>query len=277
MEYIIYYLFALFNYCLLRLYYCQHLVKSTVESKMEQELILLPILVATCAFISGSTGLLGGSILLACLLALFPLTQAMIIHGCLQCALNCFRAYLFRRHVCFGKLFYFLAGAVPTFLILVQFTITPETWMVYVMLGSAGLVGALMKNLPGIGFKTPKQSAAAGAVVTGTVLTAGVGGPILDAFFVQAGLSRFQIMGTKSVAQGIAHFVKASYFLSLASEADLAAVPWSYIPVLLLISYTATKLGKFVVEKMTECSFDKMNRALVSLTSVSFLLRGILM
>ena len=59
---------------------------------------LLFITFAT-ALISGMFGMGGGMILMGVLLALLPLSQAMVLHGSVQLTSNGSRAWLLRRHI----------------------------------------------------------------------------------------------------------------------------------------------------------------------------------
>jgi len=71
---------------------------------------LLAASVIACSFISGIFGMAGGMILMGILLLFVPVAQAMMLHGAAQLASNGWRAWLWRAHIRWRGVGFYLLG-----------------------------------------------------------------------------------------------------------------------------------------------------------------------
>ena len=232
------------------------------------------LVVLLCSILSGATGILGGAILLAYLLDSFSLSIAMISHGAIQFSLNFFRACFFRQYILVRSIVPFVAGALLAFLLLSSTQFTPNKALAFLCLGLFGIVGCLIRGIPGIGFSRVSEISTAGAAVSSATLISGVGGPVLDTFFASSALNRLEIMGTKSVLQGFGHILKISYFTFSLSETPIDLANYTLIPACVLVALIGTYIGKSFTFRMTEGVFRKIQSSLILVTSLYFINRS---
>ena len=243
-------------------------------STMSEVHFLTAGVVLACSFLSGATGILGGAILLAYLLDSLSLSLAMVLHGVIQLSLNTFRAIFFRHYIQYKSVLPFVIGAGAAFTVLIHSPFIPSKTLAYLCLGGFGLVGITVRTIPGLGFERTGQISTAGAAVSSATVLSGVGGPILDTFFVQSKLTRLEIMGTKSVLQGFGHLIKIVFFTwQTEVNADLAS---AQVPLLsyICMAFVGTYLGKTCTFKMSEAFFFKVQRILIAVASSYFLYRA---
>ena len=98
-------------------------------------LVVTAISVLLTSFISGIFGMAGGMILMGVLVAVLPVSAAMVLHGTAQLTSNGWRAVLWRRHVdlrIFGR---FLIGLLAASLLFTFIGFIPDRAMVLITLG----------------------------------------------------------------------------------------------------------------------------------------------
>lgn len=237
-------------------------------------LILATTLVTS--FISGIFGMAGGIILMAVLVALVTVPMAMIVHGGIQMFANGYRAFLLRDAIDWRVFGYYCIGAAAGVAVLFFISWTPDKRALYLLLGLTPLLVWLPKERLHLDIKRVDHSIFAGFLVQGLNTLAGVAGPLLDLFFVRAEMTRQQIVATKSVTQSLSHLIKIGFWsVPLISAAGWTALPpWWLFALAIPLSMLGTRLGKQVLERMTDVNFRKWMKGLVTAIGCVLLLRA---
>ena len=123
--------------------------------------------------------------------------------------------------------------------------------------------------------KTP-VGIAAGIVVVGTNLLAGVGGPLLDVFFQKVEMTRHQVVATKAVAQFLGHVSKVIFFggLAVSSSSENWPALWLLI-IAMAVSVMGTTLGKKVLDKINDRTFFSWTQRIMLAVGAVLIVRAI--
>lgn len=238
-------------------------------------LIILATTLVT-SFISGIFGMAGGIILMAVLVALVSVATAMIIHGGIQMFANGYRAFLLRDAIDWRVFGHYCIGAAAGITALFFVSWTPDKRALYLLLGLTPMLVWLPKERLHLDIKRREHAIIAGFGVQGLNTLAGVAGPMLDLFFVQADMTRQQIVATKSVTQALSHFVKIAFWsVPIVTAAGWSALPpWWLFAAAIPLSMLGTTLGKRVLERMNDIDFRKWMKGLVTAIGLVLLMRA---
>jgi uncharacterized membrane protein YfcA len=235
-------------------------------------LILLPVVFLTALF-SGVFGMAGGLLLMGVFTALLPVAAAMTTHGLVQLIANGGRAILHARHIQWGTIASYAAGAISVALALTAIAFSPSKAVVYLLLGLTPLAVWTPKSWVQADAAKPGQALLCGALVTGFNLVAGAAGPLLDIFFVRTGMDRHTIVATKAATQTIAHIAKIAFYgapLILAGGAGLPPL-WFFIA-MVPISIAGTAAGSLVLKRFSDTGFKTATRWLVTGIGIVYLI-----
>lgn len=238
----------------------------------------LVILVTTLvtSFISGIFGMAGGIILMAVLVALVSVATAMVVHGGIQMFANGYRAFLLRDAIDWRVFGYYCIGATAGIVALFFVSWTPDKRALYLLLGLTPMLVWLPKERLHLDIKRADHAIVSGFLVQGLNTLAGVAGPLLDLFFVRADMTRQQIVATKSVTQSLSHLIKIGFWsVPIVTAAGWSALPpWWLFAAAIPLSMLGTRLGKQVLERMTDVNFRKWMKGLVTAIGAVLLLRA---
>ena len=222
------------------------------------DIITVIVVVASLAtaFLSSIFGMLGGLILMGILVSLMKVGPAMILHGLIQMTSNGYRAWLNRKDINWKTVGTLFIGNVLAMVILFFIAFVPDRITVLLALGILPYIAwAMPSNFAFDVTKTP-VGIAAGIVVVGTNLLAGVGGPLLDVFFQRVEMTRHQVVATKAVAQFLGHVSKVIFFGGLAASSSSENWPTFWLLILAMaVSVMGTTLGKKVLDKINDRTF----------------------
>ncbi|MBL8384570.1 MAG: sulfite exporter TauE/SafE family protein [Burkholderiales bacterium] len=230
--------------------------------------------VIATSFISGIFGMAGGMILMGILLLFVPVAQAMMLHGAAQLASNGSRAWLWRAHIRWRSVGYYLAGsALPVAaFVLVGFAASKP-----VVLLSLGLMPLAVMALPA-DIKPDAERAGAGiacGVVCSTLqLLTGVSGPVLDSFFTGSPMDRKSLVATKGAIQTFGHLLKIAYFgqfVTLGGD----GVPPLALGAAVLLAVFGTNLSKKLLERMSDVQFRAWTQRLILGISLVYVAQGL--
>lgn len=236
--------------------------------------ILLTV-VATST-VSGVLGMGGGMILMGVLACTLPVRDAMLLHGAAQLVSNGSRAWMLRKQVRGEVLAPYLAGAVLAAAPLAWVAWVPPKAVVLLLLGALPFVaaGSLARRLA-LRPDAPGRAGLCGASVTALHLTAGVSGPVLDVFFLEAPMDRREVVATKAWTQALAHAGKLLYFSALPGAVE--AVPgWLFLAVA-PAAVAGTALGRRLLERLSDQQFRAAGRWVVRGLGGVYLARGLLL
>jgi uncharacterized protein len=239
-------------------------------------LVILAAVFVT-AFISGIFGMAGGLILMAVLVAVLPVSAAMIVHGSVQMVSNGYRAFLLRQHIDWRIIARYAAGSVAAFGVLLLILWRPETRIVYLFLGLSSLLVWVPPAWVDLDARKPWRAELAGASVQTLNTLSGIGGTLLDLFFVRTGMNRLEIVATKGATQVLAHLVKVIFWtLPMLSANGATGLPpaWVFL-VAIPLSMAGTTLGGEVLKRMTDTNFRTWTLWIVTAMGVYFLGRAV--
>lgn len=224
---------------------------------------MLSVLLACAAFLtavlSGVFGMAGGMLLMGVYAALLPVATAMVLHGVTQLLSNGVRAALLWRHIYVRGLCFYAAGSLGAFALLWQVRYVPDPAVVFLGLGLAPFVAALLPARL-LDFERPAAAVVCGAQVACVQLLAGAAGPLLDVAFVNTRLTRTQVVATKAITQVLAHSLKLAFFAAFVPGRDL---PPSLLLAILGATLLGTLCGTRILARLTDHAFRAASRYLI--------------
>jgi len=236
---------------------------------------LLATVFAT-SFISGVLSLAGGTILMGVFVWVLPVSVAMILHGVTQIASNGTRAWIYREHIQWNILGGYLTGAAACLFLFAAFVFVTNKILVFLLLGILPFANFLTPRNLALDITKPFMPAVCGFTNVGTMMLAGVSGPLLDVFFVKSPLDRFQVHATKGFTQVLSHTAKVIYFvliLRLVEDGDLILPLWVFAAVVPL-AYFGNVLARRVVVAMSDHQFRWLTQGASMAIGAVFLYRG---
>ena len=241
----------------------------------------LIILFATfvTSFISGIFGMAGGMILMGVLVAVVAVPMAMVTHGAIMMVANGWRAYLLKDAILWLVFWRYMIGAAAGVGLLFLIFWRPDKTAIYFILSAIPVIIWLPKTWFRLDIRRRGQAEFTGFVVQAMNTLAGVAGPLLDIFFVNTDMTRQQIVATKSATQCVSHMIKIWFWTApLLIAAQMPAN--EILPPLWLVLAAAplamgpTWLGKQVLERMQDASFQSWVKWLVTVIGVVYFMRA---
>jgi uncharacterized membrane protein YfcA len=214
------------------------------------------------AAVSGVLGMAGGLLLMGVLLLVLPVAAAFVVHGLLQLVSNGWRALLQRRHIQWRVIAWYAVGALAAVGVLAVVSYVPDKQVTYLLLGLVPGLVWLPRRWLALDITRAPQAVLAGLLTTGVNLLAGVSGPLLDVFFQRTGLSRHGVVATKAATQVLAHAAKVVVYGGAAAGG--AGVPYAVVLAAVPLSMLGTALGGRVLDRMTDASFTRITRWVVT-------------
>jgi len=198
---------------------------------------------------------------------------AMILHGVTQATANGSRAWLYRHAISWTILPPYLVGAALCFMLFVSVTFIPDKGLLFMLIGGFPFLALCIPKKMHLDLQKKRVSLSCGFVVTLAQMLAGASGPILDIFYQQSEMNRFQILGTKAITQTIGHILKLAYygvFISFIAEVD-----WYLYPGVMLVSLGGTMLGKQVLTRMSDLQFRRFGKQIILGIGMFYIAKGI--
>ena len=236
-------------------------------------LVIIAISVAGTSFLSGIFGMAGGMILMGVLVALMPVSAAMVLHGAAQLTANGWRALLWRKRVDFSIFGRFLIGLLAAALLFTFIGFIPDRAVVLITLG---ILPFLVMVIPRR--YVPQVTHRWGAELCGFMNTAmqfiaGVSGPLLDVFYVRTEMDRRTVVATKAACQACAHLAKLIYFGHAVGAGE--SVPALLLILAVVTAIAGTSLSKFVLERLNDQQFRRWTQLLVMGIGSIYLIQGV--
>ena len=224
--------------------------------------------------ISGVSGMAGGVVLIWLFLLLFSVPAAMMLHGSVQLVSNGYRCWLLREQIYWPAMLpHGIGGAVALGALLwTQFQ--PDRALVLIVVGLAPLLAEASRPLVRWQIEHRPTAVLCGFVTTLTQII-GVSGPVLDLFYTHSKLNRFQVVASKAFTQSLGHFVRIGYWLLVAGTAAWQEeVTWYGAALLLVCAVVGTRLGRALLERISERNFQRHTRILVLILGLLCLGQG---
>lgn len=227
------------------------------------------------AALSGVFGMAGGLVLKGALALVLPVSATFVAHGILQLVANAWRAILHRKHVNWRIVALFALGSFAIGGVMAGIAFEPTRATLFLLMGLAPLLVWLPERLVRVDGSKPVQAVIAGAAVTGTNLTAGVAGPLLDIFFVRTPLTRHQIVATKAATQVFSHLMKiVVYGAPLVANGGKGMPPWWVFAIAVPLSMLGTVAGGYVLDRLSDINFKRYLRLIVTVIGVVYLFQA---
>jgi uncharacterized membrane protein YfcA len=232
--------------------------------------------VLATSFLSGIFGMAGGMVLMGLLLWIMPLPAAMTLHGITQMASNGWRAWLWRSHIRWPIALRFAAGSVGATAAFGMVAAVPSKGAALLLLGLTPFIGLLLPARARLNVARPVHAVACGGICGTLQLVAGVSGPILDTFFIQAGLDRRGIVATKATVQTLGHALKILYFGALLALGG-DGIPPAIAVLAVVLALIGTHGARRVLDVMTDAQFRLWSRRIIVAVSAVYVWQGALM
>jgi uncharacterized protein len=235
----------------------------------------LAAVVLGSTFLAGVFGMAGGVILMAALLFMMPLVDAMVLHGMTQLVSNGWRSVLWHRYILWPVLFRYILGLIAAGCAFFSFILLPDERVIFLMLGIVPFLGLMLPQ-----HLVPQANKRFGAELCGFLCTAlqllsGVSGPLFDVFFVRAELDRRVVVATKSACQVVTHLAKLVYFgLLVGGTTEIATDPM-VIGVALFMAFAGTTLSWPFLERLSDRAFRRITMWIVMTIGAIYLVRGV--
>ena len=236
-------------------------------------LVVLALSVLGTSFLSGVFGMAGGMVLMGILIAVVPVSTAMVLHGTAQMTSNGWRAILWRRNVDFRIFGRYILGLLAAGLLFSFVGFVPDRAMVLISLGIVPFFAVLVPARYVLQASSRWGAEVCGFVNVSMQFIAGVSGPLLDIFFVRSEMDRRSVVATKAACQTVSHLAKLIYFAQL-MQGDSGAEEVAMV-IAVVMAITGTTLSKFVLEKLTDSQFRRWTKGLVMTIGVVYLVQGI--
>jgi len=235
--------------------------------------LVILITVFLSAIVSAMLGMAGGLVLMGVLALVLPVPAAMVTHGVVQSVSNGWRAVLLRRFILWKALGFYLIGSALAGLGLLAVQLTLDRAWLLIALGCVPMLVWLPAGRWSLDAARPVHGVAAGFLVTGLNVIAGVSGPLLDVFFQNSGIDRRAIVATKAASQVAAHGVKIAYYTGPALAVSDAGLLW-LIALAVPFSIAGTTLGARVLARMSEAVFRRWTKRVVTGIGLVYLVMG---
>jgi uncharacterized membrane protein YfcA len=232
--------------------------------------VVVVIAALLSAVITAVFGLAGGSIFFAMATWVLSAKEAIPLHSLTQLMSNATRVLAFWDTIRWEIVGYFamlsLLGAYLGSLCFQYFH--AETLEVFV-----GLFVLLTIFLPKKGEKALSKSMIIllGFLSSFLGMIVAVTGPLVSAFFVVNGITKEEMVSTKSVCQAITQVAK---MLMFASVIDFDFAHYSDLLIYLaLVTLLGTWLGRKLMAKIPDSQYDKLNNIILGLVALSMILK----
>jgi uncharacterized membrane protein YfcA len=218
---------------------------------------------------SAIVGMAGGIILLGSMLIFLDPIVAIPLHGAIQLVSNTTRATVQRRHLQWPLIWRYAILLLPTGLIAIQLVVLAPQEMLKGVIGVFVLLATWRPKWLLLGTKpdaidSKRRFIILGAVVGFLNIIVGAVGPFIAPFFLNIGLSRQAIVGTKAACQSFGHCVKILLF-GILGFAFLTFFP--LLAVMIPLVVLGTWVGSRILEKVKDKSFVWIYRTALTLVA----------
>jgi uncharacterized membrane protein YfcA len=235
--------------------------------------VLILVTVLVTSVVSGIFGMAGGMILMAVLVSVLSVGAAMMLHGAVQAVSNGSRAWFLRSHIQWRILPAYALGAGLTLAVFVALTLVPDADLVLIVVGVLPFLARAVPHLRGMDVTHLPTAVGCGALVTAAQLFAGASGPLLDVFYLNARLNRFEIIASKAITQAAGHVLKLVYYGLIVGVTDSVPV-WMY-GVAILTAVAGTRLGTQLLERFSDDRFRRASAQVILTIAAICVVKGV--
>lgn len=237
------------------------------------DLAILAAAAFATSILSAVVGMAGGITLLAVMLLFLEPLAAIPLHGVIQLVSNTSRTAIQRKHVDLHILLRYSALLVPMSWVGLHLANALPAAATRVMIGIFVLIatwfpGWLLLGTHPEETNPGRRFLALGGVVGVLNMTIGATGPLIAPFFLNLGLDRRALVGTKAACQTLGHLVKIALF----GMAGFAFAPY----LVLLVAAGAcvvvgTWIGSQILERVSERFFRRLYMGVLTVIALRLL------
>jgi uncharacterized membrane protein YfcA len=238
------------------------------------QLSVLAFAALLTSILSAIVGMAGGITLLAVMLLFLDPLVAIPLHGVIQLVSNGSRTWIQRRHVERGIVWRYALPLLPMGFIGLALAETLPPPLTRALIGVFVLVATWLPGLLLLGTHPERAEPSRRFLLLGCVvgvlnMTVGATGPLIAPFFLNLGLTRQALVGTKAACQTLGHLAKVAVF-GLAGFAFLPHL--TLLALLSLLVVAGTWIGSRLLDRVSETTFVNLYRAVLTLIAARLVL-----
>jgi uncharacterized membrane protein YfcA len=225
--------------------------------------------------LSAVVGMAGGITLLSVMLLFLDPLVAIPLHGAVQLVSNSSRTVIQRRYVERGILLRYAALLLPMSFLGVEFAQLLPASLTRTLIGVFVIAATWAPGLVLLGAHPERAEPTRRFLTLGAVAgflnpTIGATGPLIAPFFLNLGLDRRALVGTKAACQAAGHLMKLVAF----GVAGFAFAAW-LVPLVILsgMVVAGTWLGSRILDHVSELWFTRLYRTVLTLIAVRLILK----
>jgi uncharacterized membrane protein YfcA len=237
-------------------------------------LLVLCAVALVTAILSAIVGMAGGITLLSVMLLFLEPLTAIPLHGAIQLVSNGSRTLVQRRHVRWGLVARYGALLAPMGFVGLVIAQALSPALARALIGLFVLVatwapGRLLLGTHPEETDPKRRFFLLGGVVGVLNMTVGATGPLIAPFFLNLGLTRQSLIGTKAACQTLGHLVKIAVF----GAVGFAFGPY-LAPLLLLCAMVVagTWIGSRLLERVSELWFTRLYKSVLTVIALRLVL-----
>lgn len=230
------------------------------------------------AILSAIVGMAGGIVLLATMLLFLPPLEAIPLHGAIQLVSNGSRAWIQRRHVRTDILGWTVLLMVPAGIAGLMVARSMPEAALRIAIGIFVLLATWLPHAMLLGTHPEDARPARRFILLGGVsgflsVIIGAVGPLLAPFFLNLGLTRQALVGTKAATQAAGHLVK----IALYGGFGFVFASWLTLLAVCAAAVTAgTWVGSHILDRVSERVFIVLYKSVLTLIALRLVLAELL-
>jgi uncharacterized protein len=238
------------------------------------ELLILCVAAFATSLLSAVVGMAGGITLLAVMLLFLEPLVAIPLHGAVQLLSNGSRTWIQRRHVRWPILWRYGLPLLPMGFVGLAIARRLAPQLARVLIGAFVLVATWRPRWMWLGSHPERSDPGRRFLLLGGVvgvlnMTIGATGPLIAPFFLNLGLPRQALVGTKAACQTAGHLAKLVVF----GFAGFAFLPYAAPLALLGVSVVlGTWAGSRLLDRVSEATFVLLYRTVLTVIALRLLL-----
>jgi len=238
-----------------------------------QELSILAAAAFATSILSAVVGMAGGIVLLSVMLLFLEPLVAIPLHGAVQLVSNGTRTVVQRSHVKWRIIGFYCVLLLPMSFLGLQIAqaLSPPVarFLIGVFVLAATWVPAALLLGTHPERTDPRLRFIALGGVVGTInTTVGATGPLIAPFFLNLGLGRQSIIGTKAASQALGHTAKIAVFGIAGFAYPTYALPLTLLCAMVVLG---TWVGSKLLDRVSETAFIRLYKTTLTLVALRLL------
>lgn len=220
---------------------------------------------------TASLGIGGGTIMIALMSYLLPVSALIPVHGCVQLGSNAGRVLVMRRHVAWARLAAFSLGAIVGAGAGAAIAVRLSSGVILIGLGLFVILSTWI-SIPKLASIRQGGMALIGAVTTFLGMFFGATAPLNAALLSNSFRERQTLVGSLAAITGAQHGFKVIGF----ALAGFVFAPWLPLVAIMIISgFAGTLVGARLLVRVPEKGFRLVFKIVLTALAIEMFLRGI--